>query len=86
MTQPSDKPTDPWITDIFETLPKLLDAESELLRAGRWLNVDCLLGPAGRPFLVSIREGRITEMSASVGREPWRNGPPLCEIAASIRS
>jgi hypothetical protein len=71
--RPTDRPIDSWITDIFETLPKLLDAESELLRVGRWLNVDCLLGPAGRPFLVSIREGRITEMSAMPATMPsWR--------------
>jgi hypothetical protein len=55
---------DPWVSSTFEALPKLLDADRELLRAGRLLNVDCLLGPVGRPFLVSIRQGRITEMSA----------------------
>jgi hypothetical protein len=52
------------VTDIFATLPRLLDANSELLRAGRMLNVDCLLGPIDLPLLVSIRSGRITEMSA----------------------
>ena len=73
MTQPTDQPTDLWITDIFATLPRLLEADAELLRAGRWLNVDCLLGPAGRPFLVCIREGRITEMSAMPKTMPsWR--------------
>ena len=42
-------------------------------RAGRWLNVDCLLGPTGRPFLVSIRQGRITAMSAAPKLMPsWR--------------
>ena len=60
------------IINIFETLPKLLEAETALLRAGRWLNVDCLLGPAGQPLLVSIREGRITEMSSPKTMPSWR--------------
>jgi hypothetical protein len=73
MTQPTDQPTDLGIADIFETLPRLLEADTELLRVGRWLNVDCLLGPAGRPFLVCIHEGRITEMSAVPKTMPsWR--------------
>jgi hypothetical protein len=61
------------VTRIFATLPALLDADSELLRTGRLLNVDCLLGPSDRPFLVSIRSGRITEMSAAPKTMPsWR--------------
>ncbi|MDB5604726.1 MAG: hypothetical protein JWP25_1626 [Bradyrhizobium sp.] len=64
---------DPWVTSTFETLPKLLDVDRELLRAGRLLNVDCLLGPVNQPFLVSIRQGRITEMSAAPKPMPsWR--------------
>jgi hypothetical protein len=63
------------VTDIFATLPRLLDANSELLRAGRMLNVDCLLGPIDLPLLVSIRSGRITEMSAVPKTMPsWRFG------------
>jgi hypothetical protein len=52
------------IVSAFQILPKRLDADRELLRAGQWLNVDCLLGPIAQPFLVSIRQGRIAEMSA----------------------
>jgi hypothetical protein len=63
------------IASIFEKLPKLLDSDSELLRAGRLLNVDCLLGPSDLPFLVSIRAGRIAEMSAMPKTMPsWRFG------------
>jgi hypothetical protein len=69
------QPDDFWIASTFEKLPKLLDSDSELLRAGRLLNVDCLLGPADRPFLVSIRAGRIAEMSAAPKTMPsWRFG------------
>jgi hypothetical protein len=66
---------DPQVIGGFESMPRLLDADRALLHAGRWLNVDCLLGPIGRPFLVSIREGRITEMSAAPKVMPsWRFG------------
>ncbi len=64
--------TDPSITNIFETLPRLLDADRELLHAGRWLNVDCLLGLTGQPLQVSIREGRISEMSRPKTMPSWR--------------
>jgi hypothetical protein len=60
------------ITDVFGTLPERLEADTELLRAGRWLNVDCLLGPTGRPLLVCIREGHITEMSIPKTMPSWR--------------
>jgi hypothetical protein len=61
------------IVSAFETLPQLLEADRELLRAGRWLDVDCLLGPTGQPFLVCIRQGRITEISAAPRTMPsWR--------------
>jgi hypothetical protein len=63
------------VMEIFTTLPALLDADSKLLRAGRWLSVDCLLGPGDRPFLVSLRAGRITQMSATPKTMPsWRFG------------
>ena len=63
------------VTEIFATLPALLDANSRLLHIGRLLSVDCLLGPSDRPFLVSIRSSRITEMSAMPKTMPsWRFG------------
>jgi len=63
------------VTAIFATLPRLLDANSELLRTGRLLNVDCLLGPIDLPLLVSIRAGCITEMRALPKTMPsWRFG------------
>src|ERR1700728_4016643 len=69
------QPDDASIASTFEQLPKLLDSDSELIRAGRLLNVDCLLGPAARPFLVFIRAGRIAEMSAAPKTMPsWRFG------------
>jgi hypothetical protein len=63
------------VTEIFATLPRLLDADSKLLHAGRLPNVDCLLGPNDLPFLVSIRAGRIAEMSPVPKTMPsWRFG------------
>jgi hypothetical protein len=64
---------DPEVVDAFESIPRLLDVDRDLLRAGRWLNVDCLLGPTSRPFLVSIRQGRVTGMSVMPKLMPsWR--------------
>jgi len=61
------------VADSFAAIPRLLEADSDLIRAGQWLNVDCLLGPIGQPLLVSIRLGRITSMSAAPKLMPsWR--------------
>jgi hypothetical protein len=61
------------VADRFAAIPRLLEADRELIRAGQWLNVDCLLGPIGQPLLVSIRLGRITAMSAAPKPMPsWR--------------
>lgn len=63
------------VADTFESIPRLLESDPALLRAGRWLNVDCLLGPTSQPFLVSIRQGRITAMSVAPRLMPsWRFG------------
>jgi hypothetical protein len=64
---------DPQVTKTFESLPSLLRADRALVRIGKMLNVDCLLGPIGLPFLVSIRQGLITEISAASKPMPsWR--------------
>jgi hypothetical protein len=64
---------DAGVADSFASIARLLDADSDLIRAGQWLNVDCLLGPTGQPLLVSIRLGRITAMSAAPKLMPsWR--------------
>jgi hypothetical protein len=61
------------VADTFAAIPRWLEADSDLLRTGQWLNVDCLLGPIGQPLLVSIRLGRITAMSAAPKLMPsWR--------------
>lgn len=61
------------VINAFEALPGLLEADRELIRAGRWLDVDCLLGPTGQPFLVSIRQGHITALSPAPKTMPsWR--------------
>jgi hypothetical protein len=61
------------VTDRFAAIPRWLEADADLIRAGEWLNVDCLLGPIGKPWLVSIRLGRITAMSAAPKLMPsWR--------------
>lgn len=74
----SDQPAETAAVDLqvartFESLPSLLQADRALVRAGRLLNVDCLLGPVSGPLLVSIRQGLITEVSAASKPMPsWR--------------
>lgn len=71
--QRAETAADAEVARTFESLPALLDAHGALVRAGRLLNVDCLLGPIGGPFLISIRQGRITEISRTSNPMPsWR--------------
>ncbi|MGA7810112.1 hypothetical protein [Bradyrhizobium sp.] len=57
----------------FRSIPDLLACDAALVGRGRWLDVDCLLGPTMRPFHVAIRGGRIVEMiPAPVLMRSWR--------------
>jgi hypothetical protein len=61
------------IAEAFAKIPALLDQDPGLVRRGRVLDCDCLLGPMDRPFHVSIRAGRITDLTpAPVLMRPWR--------------
>ena len=44
---------DAGVADTFASIPRLLDADPDLIRAGQWLNVDCLLGPIGQPASIA---------------------------------
>jgi hypothetical protein len=48
----------------FASIPDWLEATPELLSRGRFLDCDCRLGLIEKPFFVSIRGGRIVEMTA----------------------
>ena len=48
--------------DRFADLPSLLSADSDLVRGGRWLSVDCRIDIGAEPFFLSIRDGRLAAL------------------------
>ena len=70
---PSPNASDAPVIRAFAGIPGLLDQAPALIARGRFLDCDCLLGPADHPFHVSIRSGRITDLTpAPVLMRPWR--------------
>jgi uncharacterized protein (DUF2235 family) len=67
--------TDAAVIDVFKTIPTLLTQNAALVERGRRLDVECLLGPIGHPFHVSIKAGKIVDMTpAPVLMRSWRFG------------
>lgn len=65
--------SDAEITSAFATIPALLDRTPALVARGRHLDCECLLGPSERPFHVTIRQGRIVDLTpAPVLMRSWR--------------
>ncbi len=61
------------IIETFSTLPDLLAATPALIARGRLLDCDCRLGLIDQPLFVSIRAGRIVEMTAQPAlMRSWR--------------
>jgi hypothetical protein len=61
------------IISAFAKIPAQLDQAPVLIRRGRLLDCDCLLGPTGYPFHASIRGGRIVDLTpAPVLMRSWR--------------
>lgn len=48
--------------DRFADLPNLLSADSDLVRRGRWLSVDCRIDIGAEPFFLSIHDGRLAAL------------------------
>jgi len=48
--------------DRFAALPGLLEADTDLLRRGRWLTVECRIDVGREPFFLSIRDGTVTAL------------------------
>jgi hypothetical protein len=71
--------------DRFTRLPQLLASDSDLLRRGHWLTVECRVDVGNEPFFLSIREGtlasfdrgtklmRSTAFSFRATDEAWAN-------------
>lgn len=75
--RPDDGSPVPFTSDAviaaFRTIPDLLARDEALTARGRWLDVDCLLGPNTQPFHLAIRAGRIVDMApAPVLMRSWR--------------
>ena len=45
--------------DRFAALPHLLSDDTDLLRRGRWLSVDCRIDIGSEPFFLSLRDGAL---------------------------
>jgi hypothetical protein len=65
--------TDAAVIQAFAGIPALLDQTPALIARGRFLDCECLLGPTGHPFHVSIRQGWIVDLTpAPVLMRSWR--------------
>lgn len=66
------KKSDP-VSDTFAQLAALLEKDIALIQRGRFLDVDCLLGSTEQAFHVSIRAGRIVDMTPEpILMRSWR--------------
>jgi hypothetical protein len=65
--------TDAAVIRAFAGIPALLDQAPGLIARGRFLDCECLLGPANHAFHISIRQGRIVDLTPSpVLMRSWR--------------
>lgn len=48
--------------DRFGAVPRLLAADEDLLRRGRWLTVECRVDVGREPFFLSIRDGALAAL------------------------
>ena len=65
--------TDAAVIEAFAKIPALLDEAPALIARGRFLDCECLLGPASHAFHVSFRQGRIVDLTPSpVLMRSWR--------------
>ena len=63
------------VSETFTALPAMLERDAALIRRGRFLDVDCLLGSTEQAFHVAIRAGRIMDMTpAPVLMRSWKFG------------
>ena len=65
--------TDAVTIKTFAGIPALLNQTPALIARGRFLDCECLLGPVSHAFHVSIRQGRIVDLTPSpVLMRSWR--------------
>ena len=61
------------VVAAFSKIPELLARDPALTARGRWLDVDCLLGPTTQPFHVAVRAYRATPAAFAAY---WQRNPP----------
>ena len=70
---PSPDASDAAVITAFAGIPGLLEQAPVLMARGRTLDCECLLGPLDHPFHVSIRGGRIVDLTpVPVLMRSWR--------------
>jgi hypothetical protein len=70
---PHPNAADAAVTKAFAEIPALLERTPALIARGRFLDCECLLGPMDHPFHVSIRSGRIIDLTPPpVLMRSWR--------------
>jgi hypothetical protein len=70
---PAPNAIDATIVRAFSGIQALLDRDPALISRGRTVDCECLLGPMYHPFHVSIRSGRIVDLTpAPVLMRSWR--------------
>jgi hypothetical protein len=70
---PSPSAPDAAVIEAFTRIPELLERSAALIARGRFLDCECLIGPIDHPFHVSIRAGRIVDLTpAPVLMRSWR--------------
>jgi hypothetical protein len=70
---PAPDAIDAAIIRAFSGIPALLEQAPALILRGRTLDCECRLGPMDHPFHVSIRGGRIVDLTpAPVLMRSWR--------------
>ena len=62
MANQGDGTSDGELARRFERLPELVNGNPQLLRRGRFLNVDCLVELGSLSYYVTIEQGRITAL------------------------
>ena len=59
--------------DCFAKLPDLLSDDADLLRRGRWLNVECRIDIGSEPFHLTFKDGALAAFESD--QAPGRMRP-----------
>lgn len=66
-TPANASPAEERVIALFQALPRLVDADHDLVRRGRFLTCEFEIGVGATPLMVSVEKGRVT----GVARGPF---------------